>query len=276
MRRLLRELQRQNRGSVLLSRWHALTLWEGRGFRILATPFEDSGRATLAAMMVAIFVAWHTPSLSAGATSAELKQRGKEVEAMTQVERERLLRNWQQFQSLPEDRKQHFHQLHDQLEADFKSGGSQLNHTMQTYAAWLQTLTPGQRADLRQAKSAREKLDLVRKFKSVQEQRNESHALKDPGPGQDFMPHLWRKLKMIAQPMTLAELNTVTDALAETLPKNERDNIDQLDREKDRWQRYARIVRGSAVQAGGPQEWPDREQQTAMLAAIAKSERGVR
>lgn len=26
--------------------WHALALWEGRGFGAIATPIEDSGRAT--------------------------------------------------------------------------------------------------------------------------------------------------------------------------------------------------------------------------------------
>lgn len=226
--------------------------------------------------IVVIALLWHSPSLFAGATSVDLRQRGKEVESMTTVERERLQRNWQQFQSLPEDRKQHFRQLHDQLEADFKSGGNQLNHTMQTYAAWLQTLTPGQRADLRQAKTAREKLDLVRRFKSVQDQRSESQALNEPRPGPDFEPHLWRKLRSIAQPLAQDELNKVMDALAESLPPNERNSIDQLDPKKDRWQRYRRIIQSSAVQAGGSQDWPDREQQAEMLAALAKSERAER
>lgn len=229
-------------------------------------------------LTILVVIAWlcQSSSLFAGATSADLRQRGKEVESMTAVERERLQRNWQQFQSLPEDRKQHFRQLYEQLEADRKSGGSQLNHTMQEYEKWLHTLSPGQRADLRQAKTAREKLDLVRRFKSVQDQRGESQALSDPRAEQEFDPRPWRNLRMIAQPLTQDELNKVMDALAESLPPNERNSIDQLDPKKDRWHRYRRIIQSSAAQAGGLQDWPDREQQAEMLAALAKSERAER
>jgi len=209
---------------------------------------------------------------SAGESSAELQQRSQEVGSMTAVERERLQRNWKTFQSLPEVRKQHYRQLHQSLEADRKDGSKQLHHVLQTYTAWLQTLNPGQRADLRGARSEKEKLDLVRKFKADQESQQESHALR--GPEEDEFPRQrWRFLQRNARPFTPAELNSVMKALTELLSAPERD---QVEREGDTWSKYRRIVLASAQQAGGPPEWPSPEQQAKMFDAISKSERAVR
>jgi hypothetical protein len=211
-------------------------------------------------------------SLAAGLTSAELSQRSQEIVSMTAAERDRLQRNWRTFQSLSDERKQHFRQLHEQLETDMKTGGSQLNHVMQTYAAWLQTLTPGQRADLRQAKTPKEKLELVRKIKADQDLRQESRALNEPSPPHEFAPNRWRFWQRIALPLTTAELNAVIDALAQLLPNSEREAVEHL----DKWRRYQRVIQASATQADGPKNWPDREQQAAMLAAMGKSERAER
>lgn len=226
------------------------------------------GRATL----VAAILLGSVPSLFAGASSAELQQRSREVGSMTAVERARLQRNWETFQKLPDDRKEHFRQLHAGLETDFKSGTKQLHHVLQIYTAWLQTLTPGQRADLRGARSEKEKLELVRKFKADQDSHQESRALRDPEED-EFPRHRWRFLQGKARPFAPGELNSVMNALTELLPPPERD---QVEREDDTWSKYRRIVLASAQQAGGPPEWPSTEQQAKMFDAISKSERAGR
>lgn len=224
-------------------------------------------------VVLVIGLVLQTPAVFAGLSSAELQQRSKEVESMTAIEREGLKRNWRAFQSLPQDRKQRYRQLHQQLENDRKSN-NQLNHTMQTYAAWLQTLTPGQRADLRQATNSVDKLALVKQIKRDQEFRNETRALSEPA--EDFSRNRWKALQGKAGPLTSAELNALFDALAGLLPASDREELSRLDAPRDKWIRYRRIIQMSAREAGGPQEWPSSDQQAAIVASISKSEQANR
>lgn len=202
---------------------------------------------------------------AADVSSADLAQRAKDVEAMSLIDRDRLIRNWDAFQKMPPERQQHFRQLHQQLQNDVKEGSS-LNHTMQTYSQWLQTLTPGQREDLRQAKNSRDKLDLVRKFKEDQDERLEGRG-KDRRDDHPSDPRRFFRNFFRAKPLTPVELDAALKGLVENLPNAERAEIANLENEP-KWARYRRIIQSSVRQAGGPKEWPNKDQQGMILAAI--------
>jgi len=207
--------------------------------------------------------------------SAELRQRGQDVAAMSVLDRDRLQRNWQTFQEMSPERRQHFRQLHDQLDADLKTGGKKLNHTMQTYSQWLQMLNPGQREDLRQAKNPAEKLDLVRKFKDEQDHQQESRVLAgrdgpSPDPGR-----FWRRSSR-SKPLRRDELDAALQALVDTLPSGQRAELASIDGTAPNWSRYRQILQASARQAGGPKEWPNKDQEAAVLAAIKATEQGAK
>lgn len=220
----------------------------------------------LGMLLAAVALAGSSPGW-AGVPAAELQQRSAEVEKMTVIERDRLQRNWTSFQNLPPDRKHHFRQLHLSLAEDLKSGGNRLNDTMQTYSQWLQTLTPGQREDLRQARSSAQKLDLVRKFKDEQERQAQSRVLEEPA----IDPGRMRRSFMSGKPLSTTELEAAMSALLELLPRAERDGIQELDAQ-EKWSRYRRILQASTRQAGGPRDWPDQQQQDAVLAAVKITE----
>src|SRR5437870_598406 len=67
-------------------------------------------------MLLAVALFWPAPKAWARVSSEELRQRGLEVQSMTANERERLQRNWRTFQSLPDDRKRRYRELHQHLE----------------------------------------------------------------------------------------------------------------------------------------------------------------
>jgi hypothetical protein len=218
--------------------------------------------------------------LAAGLTSKESTQRSQEIEQMTAIDRDRLQRNWKTFLALPEDRKQHFQRLHQQLEDDRKTGGGQLHETLQTYALWLQTLTPGQRADLRDAKDPAQKMELVKKFKEAQDQRQESRALDDPAfdPSQMRDKFLFggRRPRQGGKPLESQELRAAMQALAGELPRSDRDEIEALDKVREKWIVYRRVLEHSLQQADSPRDWPTPQQQQAIRTAIGASDHAER
>lgn len=232
-------------------------------------------------LVIGLLASWSPSHVSAGLSSKETTQRSQEIEKMTAIERDRLQRNWQTFLALPDDRKQHFRQLHQQLENDRKTGNGQLHQTMQTYALWLQTLTPGQRADLRDAKDPALKLELVKKYKEEQDQRQESRALEDPA----FDPSSWRgkfpqggkrPRQGGGKPLDSQELRAAMQALADELPRSEREELEGLDKVRDKWRIYRQVIERSVRQADGPREWPNLQQQQAIRSAIKASEHAER
>lgn len=224
------------------------------------------------AMLFLALVPGRGTAIADGLTFSELQQRSREIVRMTEVERGRLQRNWRDFQALPEERKQRYRLLYAQLEAD-RQAGNKLNHTLQTYEAWLQTLTPGERADLRQAADPAAKLTLVRKIKSDQDSRNRSRVLNEPP---DLSPMFWRGFRDKAEPLSSQELRTAMNALAELLPAVERDTLPDPQDQDDKWTRFRMIVTASANRAGGPAQWPSQEQQAALVAALNNTGQAVR
>jgi len=95
-----------------------------------------------------------------------LKERYKDIaENATESERRRIQHNWTTYQALNPMEQAQMQALHAELEQQPEA----LHALLNTYAMWLQTLTPGQRQDLRQAATSGERLQKVREFKEKQD-----------------------------------------------------------------------------------------------------------
>jgi hypothetical protein len=108
--------------------------------------------------------------LASGDSSSLFAQDQKLVQAriehlrqMSEIERARFHRNLEAFQQLSPAEKHQYQQLHQQLAADQSRGGT-LTRLMQTYAAWVHTLTPTQRDELQKETVLSQKLALIRRW----------------------------------------------------------------------------------------------------------------
>lgn len=203
----------------------------------------------------------------AGLTQAEVSQRSQEMQQMSAIERARLQRNWELFQKLPPEQQQHYRQLHRELEQD----RGELKQLVTTYSQWLQTLSPGQREVLRKAKDPVQKLDLVRKYKEEQDRQQEGHSLDEDAftPGQDRrLSQMLRRMFHDRTPLSSGELRAVMDALLALLPADDQTRIQGQEK---KWVRYREILEAGAREAGGPKEWPNRDQQSAIRGALKES-----
>lgn len=111
-------------------------------------------------------------STSRDASQAVLQQRYDEITAMPESERQRIQHNWATFQALPPDKQAGIRALHEQIESQPES----VHALLATYRMWLQTLTPGQREDLRQATTNVDRLKLVKDFKDKQDASRETRV----------------------------------------------------------------------------------------------------
>jgi hypothetical protein len=109
------------------------------------------------------------PQSTAGVTPQELWQRYDVVSRSPETERDRIRRNWEAWKGLTPARQAQMQELHRQIAQE----PAEFHTMLETYALWLQTLTLGQREDLRQAADAGARVELVRRFKSQQDDQNE-------------------------------------------------------------------------------------------------------
>jgi len=100
---------------------------------------------------------------------AGLSERYQMVAEMPQTDRDRVQRNWELFRQMTPERQAHFRALHQQ----YTEQPEAVQTLLKTYAAWLPTLSPGKRDDLRQAGNSAQRLDLIRKFKDEQDNSRE-------------------------------------------------------------------------------------------------------
>jgi hypothetical protein len=109
-------------------------------------------------------------STSHAADQTMLKQRHQEIAGMPQSERQRIQYNWATFRALPADKQDSIRTLHEEIYSQPET----VHALLDTYRMWLQTLTPGQRDDLRQAKTTGDRLQLVKDFKDKQDASRET------------------------------------------------------------------------------------------------------
>ncbi|HBL42190.1 hypothetical protein [Gimesia sp.] len=89
----------------------------------------------------------------------------KKIEAMTPAERAQLKRNYEKFQKLSPAEQQRLRELHEATRSQ-----PELNRVMHAYDAWVKTLSPWEQEDLRKADTTRERMELIRKFRTQQQE----------------------------------------------------------------------------------------------------------
>ncbi len=97
-----------------------------------------------------------------GAEDPQFQRRRQQIATMTQPERERLQRNFEQFAKLSESDRAHFRDLHAKLEADRTNEQGRANAALEAYSQWLQTIPPFERDALQKEPDPGGKLSLVR------------------------------------------------------------------------------------------------------------------
>ncbi|WP_417386781.1 hypothetical protein [Gimesia sp.] len=88
----------------------------------------------------------------------------KKIEAMSPAERAQLKRNYEKFQKLTPEEQQRLRKLHEATRSQ-----PELNRVMHAYDEWVKTLSPWEQEDLRKAETTRERMALIRKFRSPDE-----------------------------------------------------------------------------------------------------------
>jgi hypothetical protein len=105
--------------------------------------------------------------LGAGGDERSQQQSNRrEVEKMTPAQRARLDRNFRAFWNMTDQQRKKYRDMHRRLHE--APDGAALRGTMAKYQAWLETLSPFQREELRQTSGIANRIELVRRFKAEQ------------------------------------------------------------------------------------------------------------
>ena len=211
-------------------------------------------------------IAIKPPAAKVSATNP-LDDRYRQVEKMSELERDRLQRNIVEFRQLSPDQQAHYRDLHQKLEADKLSGGK-LSNLLSEYTAWLTTLTPSQRDELSQELDPARKVAIVSRFKREQDARYEAAPTETPaGPVGDSRPFFPRGLPPGTY-LLPPELSAVMKVIASEIGL-------ERDKSNEEWllNYYLEVLRTS-IQAslGGAREWPDQRLQQKLESAIERRE----
>ena len=102
-------------------------------------------------------------------------QRAEVVRQMSAIEKEKLLKKWDQFKGLDENAKTELRQLHQQIVGDPQR--DRLHQVMVRYHEWLGGLRSSQRADLLSLKDPEERIQRIRQIVKEQEERKFAELL---------------------------------------------------------------------------------------------------
>lgn len=102
-------------------------------------------------------------------------QRAEVVRQMDTIEKEKLLKKWDQFKGLDENTKAELRQLHQQMVSDPQR--DRLHQVMVRYHEWLGGLRSSQRADLLSLKDPKERIKRIRQIVKEQEERKFAELL---------------------------------------------------------------------------------------------------
>ena len=140
-------------------------------------------RAINSACLVAVIVAAASPGAGADDRDPQHNERNRQrIAAMSAADRAHLEYQFERWRNLSEAERDRYRKLHHDLQRSAETGDD-LRHAMQAYGEWLKSLSPWQKDELRNAPSAEARLQLVRQFKTEQEQRAQARLLISPEPG---------------------------------------------------------------------------------------------
>lgn len=191
----------------------------------------------------------------------------RQIEQMSELERNRLQRNLAEFKHLTPEQQAHYRELHLKLEENKATGGS-LSSLLQEYSAWLTTLTPNQRDDLNKETEPAKKLALVRQFKEEQEYRpeptpNEPHEI----PLGDLRG-ISKRWPFGGPVLSRSELAAVMKVIAKDAgPDREKPDNEPLPKY------YRELIKASIEGTPGtPRDWPSPDLQRNIEQALDRSE----
>lgn len=185
-----------------------------------------------------------------------LHERHQQIVKMSKIDRERLQRNLTIFQQLGPDQQHHYRQLGEQLDENRKGGGN-LSSLLQTYNAWLQTLTPGQRESLRSETDSSRKFAIVQKIKEEQFRKFETVSSDLP----EWDPSMQR---LARQSLSAPELTGIMKALVADLPEELQVKLDNPVKPDQ----CVEVLRRSISRASEPDSWPSAAIQNQILDAL--------
>ena len=184
---------------------------------------------------------------------------------MSEVDRGRFDRNLQDFEKLSEADKHKYRLLHESLVKDSSQGGG-LTRLLQTYSAWVQTLTPTQRDELQKETVPSQKMALIRRFKEEQDELNDSHDHpQTDANAEEATQQVNSPIRKEAFP--LKDVRAVMAVVVSRLPQESVKPEFSEPRVSD----YAPIFQASVVASGAPyRDWPGETLLKDMTAALSK------
>jgi hypothetical protein len=193
-----------------------------------------------------------------------IKDRTDQLQKISSVERDRLDRNIEAFRKLAPAQKERYRELHRKLAEDRMQSG-RLTGLLQTYAVWVETLTPTQRDELQRETDHSRKLALVRRFKEEHDHPVESpdsqqdpHSDEPPPvPTPSFNPRAALDAKDLTAVMKVIVASLPSDR---TRPEFSQPGIAE----------YIGILNASAQSASSYREWPDDALLQKMIGVLSK------
>lgn len=189
------------------------------------------------------------------AGQSDVARRQAELAALTEPEREQVLRNFTRFESLPPAERQRLREMDAAIRAE-----PRLNQLLETYTSWLKTLTPGQLSRLEEATDPVARAALVAEFRQNQANQMDSPVPNLVLPGSGERPRGWRPPSL-----SETELLAFLQPLAERLPANKQIEISRDHLLDD----AVRVVDASITNTpGGLAAWPPPDAVNEMIEAL--------
>jgi hypothetical protein len=203
------------------------------------------------------------PQMARAIDQKTVNERTKQIQMMSKVDRDRLDRNIVTFESLSSSDKARLEALHAELQNDRATAGG-LTALLQTYSAWLQTLSPVQQEEIRKEPDPARRLAIVRRMKEESDHSKTVHEAPveeaaPPPPSSKFPFRGALDSKDLA-----AVIKVITDRLPQERLKPDFDRP-QLDA-------YLQTIQASARLSNSYKEWPDDALLQKMIASIKSKE----
>ena len=179
----------------------------------------------------------------------------KQIAEMTPAERQRLEENYRAFQKLPPEEKRRLRDLQAEIERD-----PELKVTLKEYEAWANTLSPGQRHELRRMTDPRDRMHFVDDLRNGPERGRPGEPLDQRGnqarPPNGGPPLAGRgdRMRLIEKLLghnflagdrlgsSVLEMTAITQVLEQQLSEKSRTELDKLEK-SDSFSRKVRVVR---------------------------------
>lgn len=190
-----------------------------------------SAVCTLIVWLGGAHLAWAEPP-----SAEERAQHRKQIEEMSEIERDHLKNNFARFKDLPPEQQQKLRVLNRELKEDEQNRG-RLRQVMHTYFDWWSDLSPGQRFDLHR------ETDPVKREMMVHRLLVERQERGDPGS---------RRSRWKQRPLNAADVDAVLNELELALREKKLRQPSEFDELKGR-QGFARHV--AILRLAFPSRW---------------------